>query len=70
MSDDDLLDLEAAASVAGVKPATLSSYLSRGTMPEPDLRFGRAPVWRRSTINRWLTSRVGRGLDWRRGRCG
>lgn len=28
-----------------------------GDMPAPDARFGRTPVWERSTIEKWLASR-------------
>ena len=62
----DLLDRAAVAKMLDVEPATISSYVSRGQMPRPDLRLGSAPVWYRHTIERWLQSRPGQG--WRRGR--
>jgi predicted DNA-binding transcriptional regulator AlpA len=32
-----------------------------GDLPPPDRRFGRSPVWRLSTIERWMPHRPGRG---------
>jgi len=32
-----------------------------GDLPPPDHRFGRTPVWRTSTIERWQAQRPGRG---------
>jgi len=53
----DLLDLPAVAGMADVSQRTLSSYLARGSMPEPDLRFGGHPVWHRTTIEAWCAQR-------------
>lgn len=60
----DLLDRAAVAKLLNVDPATVSSYVSRGQMPPPDLRLGSAPVWYRETVERWMRSRRGQG--WRR----
>ena len=62
----DLLDRAAVAKLLDVEPATISSYVSRGQMPQPDLRLGSAPVWHRETIEAWLASRPGQG--WRKKR--
>ena len=62
----DLLDRDGVAKLLNVEPATISSYVSRGQMPPPDLRLGSAPVWYRATIEAWTASRPGQG--WRRGR--
>ena len=61
------MDRAAVAALLEVAPATISSYVSRGQMPPPDLRLGSAPVWYRETIERWLESRPGQG--WRKGQA-
>lgn len=61
MTSTDLLDVSAVAELAGVSVASIYTYLTRGTIPEPDLRFGRSPVWRRRTIEKWLASRPAPG---------
>lgn len=33
-----------------------------GDLPKPDAIFGRSPVWRESTIERWENRRPGRGV--------
>jgi hypothetical protein len=32
-----------------------------GDLPAPDLKFGRSPVWKISTITKWEQRRPGRG---------
>lgn len=40
------------AEYLGISPSTLRAYVSRGQMslPEPALRVGRVPVWRRTDV--------------------
>lgn len=49
------------ARLAGVSPATITAYLSRGRMPEPSVRRGNTPLWSRPVIRQWLAARPGQG---------
>lgn len=42
---------------------SVSSYLARGVLPEPDYRVGKSPLWKTETIEEWERTRLGRG--WR-----
>jgi len=53
----NLQGIDAVAGLLGVTPSTVRSYLARDQMPEPIARLGRAPVWSRPVIERWLPSR-------------
>ena len=50
---EPLLTLGEIAEMIGVKANTVSAYISRGQMPEPDKRYGRTPLWKLSTIKKW-----------------
>lgn len=54
---NNLLGVREVAALAGVKEATIHTYLHLGKMPPPDFRIANSPVWRRRTIERWLRSR-------------
>lgn len=41
------------AELLGVSPKTISAYKARGQMPKPDREYGRTPLWRLSTIQKW-----------------
>jgi hypothetical protein len=41
------------AALLGVTPSTISSYKARGQMPPPDKEYGRTPLWRYETIEKW-----------------
>jgi len=72
-ANDPYLDTQEVAKALGVTYNTVRFYLQQaranrrnavtkpGDMPEPDRVFGRSPVWRRSTIERWQASRPGQG---------
>jgi hypothetical protein len=45
---------------AGVKPRTLTGYLSRGQCPAPDVRLACGPVWFEETVDAWIAQRDGR----------
>jgi predicted DNA-binding transcriptional regulator AlpA len=60
---DGLLDMAGVAKLAGVEVKTIAVYLARKTMPEPDYRVGRSPLWKMETIDAWLKRRPGKG--WR-----
>lgn len=38
-----------------------AGIVKQGDLPLPDETFGRSPVWKPATIERWLNERVGRG---------
>lgn len=70
MSEDDpFLDAAAVAELIGVQPESIRMYTKRAKkrraegkdtpadIPAPDQMFGRTPVWRRSTIQRWREAR-------------
>ncbi len=65
MPDEEWLDNEAAAALAGVKLCTWRSYVARGYAPPPDdpdldrIRCHRRPRWRASTLAGW--KRPGQG---------
>jgi hypothetical protein len=53
----ELWDVAAVADYLGVKPSTVTAYLARRQMPEPDYRLGGAPVWLAETIVKWHRNR-------------
>jgi hypothetical protein len=67
--DDPYLDTAAVADLIGVRPDSVRMYLKRAKsrraegkdtpadIPAPDQMFGRTPVWRRSTIEKWRNAR-------------
>lgn len=57
----DLLTVAEAASLAGVRPDTWTSYVSRGQAPAPDGRLGSKPWWHRATVEQWIAERPGMG---------
>lgn len=72
--DDPLLDTAAVAALLKLGAPTVRIYLKRTRaraaagdpvrdqdFPLPDETFGRSPVWRKSTINNWLSARPGSG---------
>jgi predicted DNA-binding transcriptional regulator AlpA len=72
--DDPYLDTEQVGQRIGVSAATIRLYLKRTRkrisdnlpvrpqdLPLPDETFRRSPVWRESTVTRWIASRPGRG---------
>lgn len=61
MNTADLMDTNAVAALLGVTRSTISTYLARGRMPQPDLRIAGGPVWHRATITEWAANRPGRG---------
>ncbi|UGS26345.1 hypothetical protein K8F61_17220 [Microbacterium resistens] len=75
MAGQDYLDIAGIAERIGVKPASVQTYHTRagrnrrnGTpqpwdLPEPDARFGGAPVWRVTTIEAWEKVRPGASTE-------
>lgn len=56
-TDYPLLDVDAVAEVAEVKPSTIRYYHKMKQMPSADVYFGRSPVWKKETIDAWIESR-------------
>lgn len=68
-SIDDLLTAEQIAPLVGLTVASARTTHQRAErrrregltgptdMPAPDARFGRTPVWRRSTVEAWKAAR-------------
>jgi len=54
---NDYLTGQEVADTAGLKYKTLWTYLKRNTLPEPDLYLGNKPLWKRSTIDQWNSTR-------------
>lgn len=67
------LTLEDCAHALGLTYRTVRNYhqvaerrrrdggIRPGDFPPPDMRYGRSPVWKASTIKRWAANRPGRG---------
>jgi predicted DNA-binding transcriptional regulator AlpA len=58
---DRQLDRASVAAILGVDPATITRYVNRGDMPEPDGHLARSPWWWSSTIDAWQPTRPGKG---------
>lgn len=54
-----MLTVADVAELAEVTKATIDSYRSRGTLPPPQVRRGRTPLWSRPIIKHWLENRPG-----------
>lgn len=52
-----LLDPPGVAELTGLSITTIHIYNSTGRLPKPDFRFGSVPVWKKSTIDRWIRTR-------------
>jgi DNA-binding transcriptional MerR regulator len=48
-----MLTLTEVAARLGIKTSTLTAYKARGYMPKADAQYGRTPLWRPATIDRW-----------------
>lgn len=56
-----LLTIDDVAVTAGVTRQTISTYLARRQMPEPQARVANSPLWSLPVVLRWLTTRPGSG---------
>ena len=54
---DDWWLTEHVAHFLSVEPSTVSAYVSRHQMPEPDRYFGRVRAWKPATIQDWHEGR-------------
>jgi predicted DNA-binding transcriptional regulator AlpA len=71
-TDDELIGIADVSRLTGLPPTTIRTYKWRAKkwkrrpvtsgvpLPDPDLTFGRSPVWRRSTIETWMQEREAR----------
>jgi hypothetical protein len=62
MNLSNALTTQQVAEMIGVKPRTVTSYLSKGSMPSADGYVDNKPIWRKATIREWLFTRPGRGI--------
>lgn len=57
----DYITTSQAAALAGVLPATFTTYVYRGQAPRPDVDIPWHHLWERSTIEAWIAARPGSG---------
>lgn len=50
---NEFMTLTEVAKHLSLSIGTVSAYRSRGRMPEPDLQYGRTPLWSPATIDKW-----------------
>ena len=43
--------------LGGVAPSTLTAYLARGRLPEPQVRIGARPAWSAPVLLQWYRAR-------------
>lgn len=55
--EDEIWDIARVAEYIGVTRSTVSSYLHRGQMPEPDHWPSVGPLWWSATIKEWHQNR-------------
>ena len=55
-----LLRPQAVARALGISTRTLERLLSGGRFPAPDLRIGRATLWRPATVRVWIDAEADR----------
>lgn len=72
---EQLYDLRGVAEYAGVSEGSARQYHylaeknraagtpKAGDLPKPDYRFGQSPVWRNSTLRRWIEKSPKRGAE-------
>ena len=55
-----LLSLDDVSTALRISRRTAERMRSAGKLPAPDLRLGKLPRWRPSTIEDWISSQAGR----------
>lgn len=50
----DIVGASELAKMLGVPRGQIYVWKNRGKLPEPDVVLAAGPVWRRSTIERWM----------------
>lgn len=62
-----MIDIYDISEMLGVEPESVSRMMHRGEMPEPQHRAGKhGAMWTRPVIEHWITTRPGRGANFRR----
>lgn len=54
---DKWLTISDVAQLTNLKVDTINKYRTRNTLPEPDFKIGRTPVWKLDTIETWNQNR-------------
>jgi hypothetical protein len=54
----DVLGLTEITALLGSNGDTVKSWYRRGKLPTPDAVLSCGPIWRRSTIERWLAAKA------------
>ena len=57
MPKPEILSTAEVARLAGITPASLRTFRSRGTFPTPDGYLGSTPWWTPETVAAWLETR-------------
>lgn len=57
MTQLDVVGVGDISSMTGVNATTISIWQRRGHLPTPDAKPSCGPVWRRSTIERWMSGK-------------
>lgn len=57
-----MLITDEVADLVGIEPTSWRTYVSRGDAPRPDDYVGATPLWRKSTIEKWMRERPGQGI--------
>jgi len=65
-----LMTLDMVATAAGLSAASLTEYIRRGTCPPPQIQLGRSPMWSRSVVSHWLSTRSSHQVQVSCGGCG
>jgi predicted DNA-binding transcriptional regulator AlpA len=50
---EKLLTASQVAELLGLSRNTITAYKAREQMPEPDVVYGRTPLWKEATIKAW-----------------
>jgi len=50
---DSYMTIGDIANRLGVSRSTITAYKARKQMPEPDMQYGRTPLWNSTTIEAW-----------------
>lgn len=58
---EEYMDRDEVARHLGVLPNTVSAWVSRSKLPEPDRYLGKSPLWLIRTIMSWEEGRPGKG---------
>jgi len=60
MTKLEIVGITEVAAISEIPTATIKTWQRRGQLPTPDAVLACGPIWRRSTIERWMTSEQGK----------